>query len=196
MLGSYGEFPGTEYFRREGVLGLAVLGAIPVSVGRGDDFVLGTAETPELQVFGPERRLRQVLRWPDWDRTVTDDMFESVLQGQAELAPAGQRAEVEEMLRGALVAAERYPPYNELMADDVGRLWVGRHRRPEERITITSAPETEWLVFGPDGTAVARLTTPAGLRVHAVSAGRLYGVQTDELGIPRVVAYGIATAGS
>ncbi len=194
VVGRYGSFPGAEFFRSEKLMGIALLGAVPVAAGRGDDFVVGAAEAPEIRVFGATGALEATIRWPDWDRTVTAEMIERTIEGQVRSVPVDQRDGLEEMLRREMPAADHYPPYNTLLVDDGGRVWVGRHRRPWEKFTPTTTPETEWTVFDRDGVARARLVTPAGLRVHAVADQRLIGVSTDDLDIQRVVAYAYGPA--
>lgn len=79
------------------------------------------------------------------------------------------------------VVPPRWPALSGMVVDDQGRAWLavaGPEGRP-----------AEWLVYHPDGRFAASAVLPAGSSVMRVAAGRVYAVQTDELDVPRLVAY-------
>ena len=49
--------------------------------------------------------------------------------------------------------------------------------------------EWEWTASTEAGSQVGSVLLPAGFELYAVSGGRLFGVATDELDVPRVQVY-------
>lgn len=78
-----------------------------------------------------------------------------------------------------------WPPLTGLAVDDEGRIWVGI--RKEDRT------KWEWAAFSLDGSHVASVELPADFEVEAVRNGRLVGFAQDELGVPEVRAYRMAS---
>ncbi len=81
------------------------------------------------------------------------------------------------------VVPPRWPVLRSLVVDDRGRAWLG--------LTAREGEPSEWLVYHPDGRFAASAVLPPGTNVMRVQGGRLYAVQTDELDVPRLVAYRI-----
>lgn len=76
-----------------------------------------------------------------------------------------------------------WPALTGLVVDDEGRIWLGV-RKPDRSFV-------EWAAFAEDGTHLLSVNLPTRFEVHAVRGGRIIGVATDELDIPRVIAYGL-----
>ena len=74
---------------------------------------------------------------------------------------------------------DRHASYSRLVSSHGGELWARRAPRPGD-------VEQRWVVFSPDGRSVRRVILP-DITLSSVRDGRLYGVQTDELGLERVV---------
>ncbi len=74
-----------------------------------------------------------------------------------------------------------WPALTGLVVDDEGRIWLGI-RKPDRSFV-------EWAAFTENGVHLLSVDLPAGFEVHAVRGGRIIGVATDELDIPRVMAY-------
>ena len=101
----------------------------------------------------------------------------------AELRAAIEREEREAFVRVLQQGAPyMWPALTGLAVDDEERIWVGG--RPESR-----SEEWEWTAFAQDGSKVGSVLLPAGFAVHAVRGGRLFGVITDELDVPRIRVY-------
>ena len=75
-----------------------------------------------------------------------------------------------------------WPALTGLVVDDEGRIWVG------ERLE-SMGDEWEWTAFTDEGSAVGSVRLPSNFELHAVRDGRLFGVATDELDVPRVQVY-------
>ena len=82
-------------------------------------------------------------------------------------------------------APHMWPALTGLAVDDEQRIWVGG--RSESR-----RDEWEWTAFTPEGDKVGSVLLPAGFVVHAVRGGRLVGVVTDEMDVPRIRMYRLA----
>ncbi len=91
-----------------------------------------------------------------------------------------------------MLAAIEYPqykaPYTGLLADDDGRLWIRESAGPNN---LSSA----WIVFGPDGKRVGRVTLPRVFALRAVLDNTAFGVQEEEQGFQSVQAYAIEPSG-
>jgi len=74
------------------------------------------------------------------------------------------------------------PQYDTILADAGGRLWVRDYGvDPDE--------PTTWVVFSPDGEAIATAELPARFRATAIREGRVLGVWRDELDVEQVRVY-------
>jgi hypothetical protein len=199
-LASLGPFPGEELFDfgpgQGGVVPYA-FGADTHAVTAGDALVVGIAEAPELRRYAPTGELEGIVRWPDEERTVEGpfvadwtDFMESWL---APMAP-----EERDMFRALMVdipRPERFPAYDDVVAADMGEIWVGAYAGEHTMMYPTRnarVPARRWLVFDADGALVASVETREGFQPHAVREGRVWGVFRDELDVESVRAYEIA----
>ena len=82
------------------------------------------------------------------------------------------------------------PFFKAAFADSEGRVWLPSHEpagpRQGNSPYIALSPEGEWLgkVEGPDG-----------LRILDVAAGRVLGIELDEMDVQRVVVYDLVESG-
>ena len=101
----------------------------------------------------------------------------------AELRGVIEREEREAFVRVLEEGAPyMWPALTGLAVDDEQRIWVGG--RSESR-----SDKWEWTAFTQEGSKVGSVLLPAGFVVHAVRGGRLFGVITDELDVPRIRVY-------
>lgn len=199
VLATYGPLPGMTILAG-GQVGMLPLpfGARTYATTSDGDLVVGTAESTELRVYGPDGALVRVVRWPDRERAVRGDLLARWSE-MLDAIPEGLREDVRSMPR-----PERVPAYEGLVSTDGGEILVGDYSgplgllslrrtdfgpeafRPERRM-----PTRRWLVFDGDGTLTARLETPEGFEPCAVRDGRVWGVFSDELDVESVRAYGL-----
>lgn len=93
------------------------------------------------------------------------------------------RADAERQIRqGMSLPNDLAPVSGGVFADD-GDLWLRREEVPGQ--------DQRWTVLDSVGAPVARITLPRGLSVEVVRSSTLWGVETDELGVPYVVRYTI-----
>lgn len=76
------------------------------------------------------------------------------------------------------------PPYERLVADDSGRLWLGDYRDP-------IAPSRRWRILDPSGAPLATATLPARFLATDVRGDVVFGVAVDDLGAEKVEAWRI-----
>ena len=74
-----------------------------------------------------------------------------------------------------------WPALTDIQVDDQDRIWLS--------IPGADRSSVEWAAFTTDGTHIVSVDLPAEFEVHAIRGGRIVGVATDELDVPRVMAY-------
>ena len=80
---------------------------------------------------------------------------------------------------------ESLPAFGQIVVDDVDHVWV--------REFETSGDEPAmWIVFDPDGVALGRIETPAGLEVYEVGADYVLGRALDELDVEAVQRWSLS----
>jgi hypothetical protein len=84
---------------------------------------------------------------------------------------------------------DRFPAYEALLTDAAGRVWVRDYVREYE-----DDGWRRWTVFSADGReVVSRVSHSSSFRPLEIAEGSVLGVQTDELGVERVVARELVT---
>lgn len=151
-------------YGREGLVGMLAAGG----------FAYASSGALSVSVVGPEGQPLHSFAYPLAPLAV------SRADLQAEIDKDSVFADV-------LVAGAPYtwPPLVGLETDDRDRIWLGLR---------SSRTEWEWAAFTPDGGHVGSVSLPAGLRVIAVSEGKLFGVLKDDLDVPRIRVYDIREA--
>jgi hypothetical protein len=194
-LGRLGPFPGSETFMSSQT-GMAPypFGAETHGATSGDALVVGTAESPELRLYGPSGALERIVRWPDHDRTVGGRLlsdWNDFVDGWLTPMPATERATFRGIL-DHMGLPERFPAYDGLVTADTGETWVGAYAgqltMPATPLNVR-VPARRWLVFDGDGILAAGVDTPEGFEPHALREDRVWGVFKDELDVESVRAY-------
>jgi hypothetical protein len=183
-----GRFPASERLVHESEGRVVGSGPLPlgresdVAIGR-DRVYIGTAESFEILVFGPDGRRLPPLRKADAaERPVTRADIDAVL----ELALAAARPDRHRAIQ-AQYASIRYPrtlpPYRALRVDALDQLWVEEYPRPQ-------AAAVTWTVFAPDGRLVGEAALPRHLSVFEIGRDYVLGRYLDpEEAIPQVRMY-------
>lgn len=154
-----------------------------------DRFYIGLAEHYEIQVYGPEGEIRQIIRraWkpravvrPEIDGWVQNRLTE--ITDQAERRRA--REAVDQYLRESALP-EVMPAYSDLIVDANGNLWVRDYQPPWE---LGSAP---WSVFGPEGEWLGIIHLPYRFRPTDIGSDYVLGVWQDELDVEHLRLYAL-----
>ena len=75
-----------------------------------------------------------------------------------------------------------FPAIANLIADDLGMLWVQDYQREQGLVG-------EWTVFDTAGRVVATASTPSTLRVRRVGRDYVLGLMSDADGVERVLVF-------
>ena len=92
-------------------------------------------------------------------------------------------AMVEQSLgRFEFVGDKPEPYFGRIFSDDQGRIWLGN-------FTAFCYKTRSYTVIAPDGTWSGVIEPPAGFTLLATAAGRVLGVETDEMDVESVAVY-------
>lgn len=84
-------------------------------------------------------------------------------------------------IRDILFLPPTYPPIDRVLAARDGSVWMA-HAGPD-------GEPVEWTVLDRHGVPVATLWVPENLKLYVIESDRIWGVRTDELDVPYVVAH-------
>jgi hypothetical protein len=148
---------------------------------RGDHVLVGDNRTFEFMVVSRDGAVREMVRRPFTPMAVTaEDVEEWRALGQPRIAnpsPATRRALERQRAESRRVpAAEVYPAYESLVADDAGNVWAYEARRPND-------PRRHWSVFDPQGRWLGTVRLPDRFWPQQVGPDWILGSQADEDGI-------------
>ncbi len=94
----------------------------------------------------------------------------------------------ESELRRTIFLPATYPPASDLTVGRDGTVWVAREK-------VSGDPVRDWDVFDTAGRLGARVQAPADFRILDATRDAVWGVTTDELGVPYVLRYAVEDAG-
>lgn len=150
----------------------------------------GDAKEAELrQEIGPHQP-RRIVRWAAPDRAVSDSEVEALIatwQGESESDPTVLRHL--DAYGRTHPRAERFPPYERILVDRIGRLWVQDFVKEHE-----DDGRRHWTVFSADGTrTLARMTHRAAIEPRDIGSQWILVVERDELGVETLHVYALET---
>ena len=170
------EYPANEslVFRREGFVSV---GAHPfgrrsfVRIFAGERIVHARSDALDVRIIDLQGEVESGFDFPVTPIRVTGDELDRAVD------------ETSRVLGDALREGAPYvwPALTGLVVDDEDRIWPG--------IRTADRSFVEWAAFTADGTHLMSVELPAEYEVHAVRGGRIIGVASDELDVPRVMAY-------
>ncbi len=148
-----------------------------------EDFIfVGGAERLQVEIRDLAGNLVRILRGPDAELPIDDAFMERYLSANLTGRDSADRATLE---RGDYPMPERYPAYSEILADELGFIWL-------ERFTLPWDESRRWGVFDPDGVFLGHIVVPLNFRITDISATHVTGVAEDELGVARVRIYALS----
>jgi hypothetical protein len=184
---SYGEFPSVEMWAQvgEGTFSARGLpfGRATVSAVADSLFWIGTGERWELVGYGRSGTPRRIARVAAPDREVTAAMRDAYVEDLLADLPDANARRTTRAIYAEMPEVEVLPPYDRLLVDATGALWVANGQIPGEPI--------RWVILDGDGRLVGRLETPEGLRPMEIGVDHILALATDELGIEEVRLYGL-----
>lgn len=122
----------------------------------------------------------QLSAWPEELRPVDEALFRGAVQELLGRMGGANMPPVVEETYLAMEPPEALPVNEEVLCARDGALWVGRYPTPD-------ASTKTWRVLDSSGTPTAHLELPRNLRPTWVGEDRLTAVESDELGVERVL---------
>lgn len=155
----------------------------------GGEFVFGRTDRPELVWRRSDGTIRQIMRWNPEPVYTTEEAWEQWIACMRDAYlqdPYVTEAMVEQSLgRFEFVGDKPEPYFGRIFSDDQGRIWLGN-------FTAFCYKTRSYTVIAPDGTWLGVLEPPAGFTLLATAAGRVLGVETDEMDVESVAVYEVA----
>src|SRR5690606_7382666 len=188
---TYGEFPGLEACFGIGMMGRAPFGAALAVATSGTRLVVGTAEEPELLVFGPNGELSRIIRWPDTDRIVNQERMDEYLDFLLTESTPEEAAFLQDRVSG-MPFARRRPAHAEILAGPDMSLWVEEYLGPEADFPGRRGPSRRWMAFTPEGELSERIETPEGFLPLALEDEHVWGVYRDTLDVESIRRYAVS----
>ena len=172
-----------------GAFSPAIFGTAAVFAAAPRGFWYGQAKTPELERVARGLGVDLLVRWKDAERAVRESDVEAVVDKWSSTpgATPDVRRQLAEYAR-THPRAERFPPYEELMAGPSGEVWVRDLVREHEDDGIR-----RWTVLSADGTRIlGRLEHEARFKPLRMTLEGVLGVERDDLDIERVTYHRVA----
>lgn len=139
--------------------------------------------TGEVRSYDPDGRLLSILRAGEGPGPVTSEAEQRYRDRELENVSADRLAEERRRL-AETPTADRFPVFDDLFADRLGRVWL--------RMFDPDLGETRrWVVFDADGRAAGRVDLPE--RFEPLDAGAAYVLfrSRDELDVERLLLYAL-----
>lgn len=162
-----------------GVMGPAPFGRNAVTGAWGEGVVVGDQSQRSLTVLDTGGEALRVVRWGGASLEVSASDAERWRSAVTRDRPPGERERAMRDLEAAPVP-DRRPAYGDVLQDRAGHLWVSAWPLPGE------APDS-WDVLAPDGVWLGTVETPASFRLLEAGNDWVLGIETDDLGVERVV---------
>ncbi len=191
LAAEFGDMAGAEFFIRdmEGTgqdsrPALIPFGKIPVATVSSNHFFFGDQDGWEVEVYAPDGTLVRLVR-QEWDpKPVTTEDAELYIEGMAARAGSAEQALQLRQALGELPLPEHFPPFGDLLGDELGYLWVQDFQR-------LGGEASKWTIFNPAGQRVGRLTLPGRFNPIEIGSDYILGLGWDELGVEYIRMYGL-----
>lgn len=164
---------------------------LPHVAVHGDSIFVSDGYGAELSVLDGRGERVGTIDFPPVD-TAGEDAWAAF---EAELTRRGEGGLVERLAE--LPDKDRLPQVAGLLVDEGGLLWVKSYDPGSDALYLKEGhalrPTTggTWRVIRRDGTVVARVPMPDGVAPLQIREDRILGLSRDELGVERIVVYGL-----
>ncbi len=147
-----------------------------------EEVYYGSADTFEIAVYSPDGRAERSIRKPVTSRPVSPHDIKALWEIQA----GGTRGTAPpEVVRDFFESApypEEFPPYDAILVDAAGLVWVRHYLAPK-------AIRSRWSVFSREGHWLGDVTIPPDLEVYEIGPDFLLGKTHDALDAEAIVLY-------
>lgn len=188
LLDTLGVFPSAEVFRMARGDGWRLTGLpfarVPTASIAGDRFHFGPADSYEIHTYTLEGRLERVIRLSNGRQPVTAEDVTRFRNERLERAEReGTRPSMERIL-AELPYPDEMPPYERVVEDADGNLWVADYRAdPDEDRT--------WKVFSPDGSLMGAVAMQPQFEALQIGSDFVLGYRLDELEVERIAIHAL-----
>lgn len=186
--GDLGDVPAAEMFARTSGNAFSVsalpFGRVTAAAIGPDVLWLGTGDAWEIGAYALDATLTRIVRFDRAQPPVTDALRSAYLAERLQDADDNDEArEIRSRFRD-MPSPDRVPPYQIMVVDALGFLWIGEYVLPGER-------SRTYTVVGGDGRAVGRVNMP--VRTTPLEIGRDYilGLTRDELDVERITVWSL-----
>ncbi len=188
LVDTLGLFPGREVYLTDeggrGVMNTPLMARNSVGAVWGEKVVVGSMVRFELGAFSASGEKVRLMRIRDRDLSLGPGEVEALIQARIEATPAERRLGLRESLE-AMPVPDARPAYGALLPDGAGNLWVA------EWAPSGSTPRG-WTVLDSEGRWLGKVAMPEGFLPTQIGTDWVLGIETDELGVERVVVYPLA----
>ncbi len=184
--GDLGDVPAAEMFARTSGNAFSAsalpFGRVTAAAIGPDRLWLGTGDAWEIGGYTLDAKLTRIVRFDRPQPPVTDALRDADLAERLEDAENDDEAREIRSLFRDMPSPERVPPYQIMIVDALGFLWIGEYMLPGERART-------YTIVDADGRAVGRVTMP--VRTAPLDIGRDYvlGLTRDELDVERLTLW-------
>jgi hypothetical protein len=177
--------PGREVVLTEeggrGVMTTPLFGRNSAGAVLGDELIVGSADSFELDVYEAAGALRRRFRIPNLDLSLRPGEAAAAIEQRVAAAPAEERAAVRALFESQPKPAQR-PAHAAVRADRAGNLWVA------EWTPWPQLPQ-RWTVLASDGRWLGEVRMPPGFYPHDIGPDWIMGVERDSLDVETLVVY-------
>ena len=145
-------------------------------------FYYATGDEFEIEAYDPSGRLARLIRLDRDPVPVTAEDGNRYIEEMAAAAATEAQARMIRQRLSQLPLPETFPAFANLMADELGYLWVQQQARPGQDDSI-------WEIFNPEGVLTGRVSLPPRVDPLEIGADYLLGLHWDELEVEYVHLY-------
>lgn len=154
-------------------------------VAAGDKLWVTTAAEPEVWAVDFDGNEVARVRWRLLDRQRSADVYDRYVEVElAGIERETDRMRYRHFYQQDLPLPEYIPSHRNMIADELGNLWLERYRLPWEM-------QPRWDVVDPERGWLGVVETPPSFQVMQITAEAVVGVHRDEEGVTRVQVFGL-----
>jgi hypothetical protein len=166
-----------------------------MTVGNGNGFVGARSDLLQINWWGPDGTLRQILRWkgdrPYQKESDLDSFIAFAKPEMRRLNPSMSDEQIDQIMsrqreRMVINTNEPYPFFRYVLGDGNGGVWLSEFDL-FRAFELSAVPH--WSIIAPDGEWLGDITLPDRLRLLDVRGDRILGVLADSLDVQSVAIF-------
>lgn len=144
-----------------------------LKVGPDGRIYYGEGDSLSIRIYSLDGRLVGGFSLPYTPPPVTSRDIEEASEGMDEVLKKTLREH----------APRTWPAFRNFVFDEAGRIWIG--------LLGAAGQPARWIAFSDSGEPACAATLPPNVDLRLIRGKKAYGISTDELDVPRVVAYDV-----